>query len=535
MYIIYLFIAVFACSSLGVAAETLPGFRLLDQHGKAHSIHRYVDAKAIAIMAVPAQDALLQARVAEFTRLAAQRGGEGIQFFLVTPGEVPRGLADLAGGVPVLADTAQVVLPAIGLTEAYACVMAKASDWTVTYRGGLDGLAAALAGETTAATPAGPPLALAPLPAAISYVKDVAPILEKKCVGCHSDGNIAPFAIDSHRRVATRAGMIAETLLTARMPPWSADPRYGHFSNAMGLSDGEKRTLLAWLAAGAPKDGDADPLTALKPSVPAAWRLGTPDLVVKLPEPQEIPAEGVLDYRHYEVPLELPEGTWVRGTDIRVTQPEVMHHVLVYLTEPGEEIDFTQEYIASYVPGHAPALFPEGTGKRVPARAKLLFQLHYTPNGTPVTDTPELGIYLCKEPPRHEVFLGAAVNRDFTVDAHAAEAEVQATFRAGEDILVYSLSPHMHYRGRRMSFEAIYPNGQREMLLSVPDYDFYWQHYYRLSEPKRLPRGTIITVAGAFDNSRRNPINPDPARPVRWGDQSTDEMFIGTIMFRAAD
>ncbi len=531
----FMILGCLALMGASAGAETLPDFRLLDQHGKSHTAHRYVDMKSLVIMAIPPQDAALEARVSAFVRLAELNKDAGAQFFLVVPGEVPMALGERAGAVPVLGDVAQVVLPALGLTRAYACVVAEVGDWTVRYRGDLGGLEAALGGMVASNEATGPELALAALPTGVSYVKDVAPILAAKCVGCHSEGNVGPFNLDSHRRVSGRADTIAETLLTGRMPPWSADPRYGHFSNAMGLSNDEKRTLLAWIGAGAVKDGETDPLAEIKPSVPSTWRLGTPDLIVKLPEPQEIPAEGVVEYRHIELPLELPEGAWVRGTEVRVTQPQVMHHVLVYMTEPGEEIDFTQEYIASYVPGHDPGFFPEGTGKKVPRGAKLLFQLHYTPNGTAVTDTPELGIYLCKEPPKQEIFLGSAVNREFKAEANAVEAEAQATFRAGEDILVYSLSPHMHYRGRRMSFEAIYPDGQREMLLSVPDYDFFWQHTYQLTEPKRLPRGTVVTVAGAFDNSRRNPLNPDPSKSVWWGDQSTDEMFIGTILYRAAD
>lgn len=531
------FLMIICLPALCVAAvaETLPDFRLLDQNGKSHTIRRYVDMKSVAIMAVPLQDAALQARVEAFTRLAELNKDNAVQFFLVAPGAVPRGLGEQAGTVPVLGDTAQVVLPAIGLTQAYACVLADVADWSVTYRGGLDGLEAALAGKAASSAVDGPALALDTLPTNVSYARDVAPILAAKCVGCHSEGNVGPFSMDSHRRVATRANMISETLLTNRMPPWRPDPRFGHFSNDMGLTRDETRTLLGWIASGAEKDGETDPLTEIKPSNASEWHLGTPDLVIKLPKPQEIPAEGVLDYRYVEVPIDLAPGTWVRGTEIRVTQPQVMHHVLVYLREPGQDIDFTQEYIASYVPGHDVGLFPDGTGKRVPENASLLFQLHYTPNGTAVTDTPELGIYLCKEPPKQEVFLGSAVNRDFKAEANNPESEANATFRAKEDIVIYSLSPHMHYRGSRMSFEAIYPDGNREMLLSVPDYDFYWQHSYHLAEPKRLPKGTIVAVNGAFDNSVRNPLNPDPSRPVWWGDQSTDEMFIGTILYRAAD
>jgi len=527
------------------SVATLPDFRLLDQHGRSHTIRRYTDTKAVAIMAVAKNDPALVDRVSAFAAMAKAYGEQGIHFFLICPEAEAGALADRAGTLPVLLDEAQVVLPALGLGHAGECVLARTSDWKVLYHGDLgssaDGLSAALAAITSGGAeiptvaPSGPELALVALPTKLSYAEDIAPILSQRCVTCHSDGNIGPFSMDSHRKVAGRADMIAETIRNGAMPPWNTDPRFGHFSNAMELTRDEKRTLLAWIDAGTPKDGDTDPLAEAKPAPAPTWKLGQPDLIVKLPEPQEIPADGVLDYRYYEMPLELPAGTWLRGTEVRITQSQVMHHVLVYMLQDGQEIDFTQEYIASYVPGHDPGFYPDGTGKPVPTKAKLLFQLHYTPNGKAVTDTPELGLYFCKEKPTHEIFLGSAVDRGIAIPAHATEAEASAVFRAPADILVYSLAPHMHYRGRRMSFEAIYPDGQHEMLLSVPSYDFYWQHSYHLAEPKRIPKGTVIQVAGAFDNSKRNPINPDPTKALRWGEQSTNEMFIGSILYRAAD
>jgi hypothetical protein len=400
-----------AVAAAGAAQAALPDFRLLDTTGRAHTIHRYVDASAIVIMAIAPGDPALEAKLTAFAELAASHKDTNVFCFLLAPAPLAAPIAGPAAGIPVLVDDAQIVLPALGLTHAFQCVMAEPVHWGVFYRGDLSGGAAALtafqsgAPQPAAAPVSGAMLALDPCAAgAVSYTKDIVPILSSRCVACHSEGNIAPFSMDSHRKVAGRAAMIAETVRAARMPPWNADPKFGHFSNAMGLSTIEKRTLLAWIDAGAPKDGDADPLTEIKVARPTGWRLGQPDMVVKLPEPQQIPADGTLEYKYYEVPLDLPEGTWLRGTEVRISQPEVMHHVLVYMRHAGEEIDFTQEYIASYVPGHDPGFFPEGTGKPVPANATLLFQLHYTPNGRAVTDSPELGIYLCKEKPQHEVF-----------------------------------------------------------------------------------------------------------------------------------
>jgi hypothetical protein len=382
-YLSLLFLLTPALPGWGASAD-LPDFQLLDTAGQAHTLHRYRDASAVVLMAVPREDAALEARLRDFAVLAEAQASAKVFCFAVSTGAGPEAAA---GKVPVLVDDAQVVLPALGLSRAYEVVAAGSKDWKPFYRGDVDGLEAALVrfaqGDATSMLNAGSgaPLALAAAPDSISYSTDIAPILSARCVACHSEGNIGPFAIDSHKAVKGHAGMIREVVLGGRMPPWNADPRYGTFSNAMGLTVPEKQKLLAWLDQGAKLDGDADPLAAAPAKPAAKWRLGEPDLVVKLPESQEIPAEGTLEYKYYDVALALPPGTWLRGTEIRVTAPEVMHHVLVYMHRPGEHFDFTQEYIASYVPGHDPGFFPEGTGKPVPEGAMLLFQLHYTPNG----------------------------------------------------------------------------------------------------------------------------------------------------------
>lgn len=538
-----------AQAQAAVALGTLPDFHLLDHMGRSHTAHRYIDAAALVFMAVSPKGEEARASLAEFARLSEQYSPHKIYFFAITPSAAPGQLPAASGNVPVLLDDAQIALPAIGLDHANECLIAETAHWNVLFRGDLRGqpgasrgLADALASFKEgglvpfASAALGPALALEPMPEQVSYARDIAPLLERRCVSCHSDGQIGPFAMSSHRKVAGWAPMMAETVRAGRMPPWQADPGFGEFSNAMELSNQEKRKLLAWLEAGAPNDSPgADPLAAIAPAASRDWKLGQPDKVVPVPQAQRIPAEGQMEYIYYDVPLHLPPGTWLRGTEMRTQQPQVNHHMLVYLHDPGEPIDFTQEYIASYVPGHDPGFFPEGTGKPVPPDASLLFQLHYTPNGKPVEDAPELALYFCKTSPTREIFLGSAVDRSFQVPPFATEAEASASFIAPADITIYSLSPHMHYRGRRMFFEAFYPDGQREVLLSVPDYDFMWQHSYHLAQPKRIPKGTEIKVAGAFDNSVRNPLNPDPSQRLSWGDQSTDEMFIGSVLYAAAE
>ncbi|MBI1317471.1 MAG: hypothetical protein GC168_00795 [Candidatus Hydrogenedens sp.] len=527
---------------------TLADFRLLDQTGFSHQAHRYVDLKALVIMAVPMRDDALEENVAAFRELAARLGAGDVHFFMMAPSPEPGKPGELSGGLPVLLDDAQVIMPTLGLDHAYECVVAETVNWNILYRGnllsvdGAPGLEQALLGLSdgtmgpTAVAPSGRDLQFAPAPEHVDYEKDIAPILAQRCVTCHSDGNAGPFAMSSHKKVQGWSSMMAETIRNGRMPPWNADPAYGHFANDNSLSVTEKRALLAWLDAGAPKDEtEADPLPALQPKAAAEWKLGTPDYIVRLPEPQLVPADGLQDYRYYEVPLPKEAARWLRGAEVRPTAPGVVHHVLAFLSEPGRGVDLEGEYVASYVPGHVPGFFPENTGKPLPEGSSILFQLHYTPNGRETVDESELGLFFYDSPPEHELFLGSAINRDFTVPPQDPDHVVTADFRAKHDILVYTLSPHMHYRGSRMYYEAQYPDGRSEVLLSVPNYDFNWQHTYALKEPKVLPKGTTVRVVGAFDNSVRNPLNPDPTQTLHWGDQSIEEMFIGSMLYRNLD
>jgi hypothetical protein len=541
-------VALLACAGAGAAElGKLPDFRLLDQGGFSHQARRYVDMSAVVIMAVPMRDDALEANIGAYRELAARLGADGIHFFMIAPSPDPGKPAELSGGLPVLLDDAQVILPALGLLNAYQCIVAETAQWNVLYRGnlhgadGAPGLAEALEGlaagtlEPLSVPPSGRALQLAPAPENISYAKDIAPILAQRCVSCHSDGNAGPFAMSDHKKVLGWSAMMAETIRTAQMPPWHADPAFGKFANANGLSVVEKRNLLAWLDAGAPKDeAEADPLAALQPRPATGWKMGEPDLVVNLPEPQHVPADGLQGYRYYEVPVPGPD-RWISGAEVKPTEAGVVHHVLAFLKMPGQDVDLEGEYIASYVPGQVQGFFPENTGKPLPEGASILFQLHYTPNGREAVDETALGLHFHTTPPEHELFLGSAINRDFTIPPNEPDYVVSADFRARADILVYTFSPHMHYRGGRMFYEAIYPDGGKEILLSVPHYDFYWQHTYALAEPKLLPEGTVVRCVGAFDNSARNPRNPDPTQTLQWGDQSVEEMYIGSLLYRVAD
>ena len=361
----------------------------------------------------------------------------------------------------------------------------------------------------------------------ISYSKQIAPLLQKNCVECHSEGNIGPFSMSSYKKVKGWSGMMEEVLLERRMPPWHADPHYGKFANDRSLSTTESQLLLRWIKQGCPRGEGEDPLTKSAPAAPE-WKLGQPDYVIKVPK-QEIPATGVLDYRYVDSDFVMPQDTWLRAAITKPGNRQVIHHIIVrirypafYRERPEESFLFT-----TWVPGLPQAEVPAGTGMFVPKGARFNFELHYTTNGQEHTDESEVGLYLSKEKPQMRFETRGFETRELDIPPGDADARHTISYCFKREAMIFGLSPHMHLRGKRMKFELLKPDGTRETLLSVPSYDFNWQTGYRLAEPKRVPAGSWILCTGAFDNSAKNPNNPDPTARARWGPQSWNEMFMG--------
>jgi hypothetical protein len=270
---------------------------------------------------------------------------------------------------------------------------------------------------------------------------------------------------------------------------------------------------------------------------PFNWptELGEPDMILTIPT-QNIPANGEVDYRYIELSPNIPADTYLRAAIIKPGNREVVHHSLAFIGSTFEA--FIQGaglngYFAGYVPGVQAKAFPPNSGKLLKANPTLTVQMHYQTNGRPQTDMTQLGLYFHSTPPEMEYRTTAASTRNINIAPGVREytREASVVLSATEPTLLYELSPHMHFRGSRMEYDAIYPNGEVEKLLSVPHYIFDWQLLYRLAEPKSLPAGTEIRVRGAFDNSPQNPENPDPVQSVRFGEQSDEEMFIGYINF----
>ena len=359
----------------------------------------------------------------------------------------------------------------------------------------------------------------------VSYSVDVAPILQRKCQPCHRPGQEAPFSLLSFEDARTRSASIQEVVAERRMPPWHADPRHGHFANDRSLTVRERATLLAWVEQGTPP-GD---LTRLPPprSFSEEWSIGKPDVVFEIPQANEIPPVGVLDYVIVKVPTHFQEDMWIQGAEIRPEIRSVVHHIIVQILDSSEGRMDRGDHLATYVPGDAPTSYPTGVAKKIPAGSWLKFGIHYTPDGIARTDRSKIGLVFAKGPVRHQAFTRSVESISFAIPPHADNHPVRSTYTAETDFNLYSFSPHMHVRGKDFRYTATYPDGRVETLLSVPAYDFGWQSTYILAEPKAIPRGTRIDCLAHFDNSANNPANPDPSRTVEWGEQSFHEMMIG--------
>jgi peroxiredoxin/mono/diheme cytochrome c family protein len=365
--------------------------------------------------------------------------------------------------------------------------------------------------------------------APITYSGHIAKILNERCVQCHRDGEIAPFSLTDYAEVAGWADMIREVTRERRMPPWHADPQFGHFANATRLTDEELDQIEQWVLAGAPEGNPADrpPL----PTFTTGWQLPRePDYVAYMsPKPFMVKAEGEVRYQYFSVDTNFTKDKWVTAAEVVPSNRAVVHHVIVFAAPGGKITDDDGQLLIAYVPGMRVQPLPDGMAKRLPAGSKLIFQVHYTPIGTPQEDRTKVGlIFTDEQNVKYEVRTASTRTRNFRIEPLKRDQEVTSSpVTAPRDVRLLSLSPHMHLRGQSFRFDMTWPDGRTETLLDVPHYDFNWQTAYRLSEPLVIPQGSRIVATAKYDNSPDNPANPDPTQTVQWGDQSWEEMMIG--------
>ena len=544
-------------------ARDAADFRLIDQNGVSRELYYYAPDTTLEGIVLVFTEGNYGAFAPQIAALKANPTfANSVLFWTIETG-VNNTRSNIlkqatAAGMtwPVYHDPMQVVTHDYGAHFNGEAFVISPASMTIVYRGVIDDgvnhyMADALASlhasgqvMTTRLEPSQGAFA-APAHGVADYVTQVAPLIQTKCVVCHAPGNIGKFAVTNYASFVTNTDKIKTEVMAGRMPPWHADPEFGKFHNDISLSPAQKTMLLDWLDAGAPRGASTeDPLTNYA-SAPIEWpaELGPPDQIVTIPV-QQVEATGTLAYRYIYANTTNTTDKWLKAAFVRPSNKKVVHHYIVW---QGHSSVAQLSGIAGYAPGRTERPFPDGTGVLLPANCPVTFNLHYTADGEPEEDQPELALWYADVPPAKELktiaasnalfFLGStqipAGNGDFELTANAYVVNNQATFGAikfNVPTRVYSLSPHMHFRGSRMRFELVQPSG-RTILLSVPHYNFDWQTIYSFETPIDVPAGATINVVGAFDNSALNLDNPDPTVGVTWGEQSWDEMFIGYIEY----
>jgi len=420
-----------------------------------------------------------------------------------------------------------------------------------------------------------------------TFSKDVAPILYKNCTNCHRPGELAPMSLLTYKDARPWAKSIATQVSKGVMPPWHADPSYGQFINDRRISDAEKAILVAWGNGGAP-EGNAKDLPAA-PVYANEWMIGTPDAIFSMQEDYPVPAEGTVAYQYFTIPTNTTEDKYIQAMEVRAGDPKVLHHVIVYAATPppaapptpppapaagaapaqrptplfvfadesmtripagqtgGPPLPPEQRKepgpndrpaprrmgpaIGGFAPGQFMRVYQDGTAMKLPAGATLIFQMHYTPAGKATTDRTRIGVKFAKSKPQTEVRFASLVNGGLHIPPGAANQQIDAEMTVTQDITLWSMIPHTHVRGIRWIYDATYPDGRKETILSVPKYDFNWQTDYVFKEPLKFPKGTKLHATAWYDNSAANKSNPDPTKDVWWGDQTWEEMMYTGLTF----
>ncbi len=572
--------------------QKIDDFALLDHAGTFHQLTRNQDVPIVVLYAFTTGCPIVRQNVSELEKIARDYAERGVRIAAIDGSiaddsdSITQELLELKVNLRVLVDSSQVISEDLGITRTGEALVIKTKEMSIVWRGPIDDRVGYNAQKPTAtrhylreaidavltnkAPPNDAPQAKGCLITfqqprekhELDYAQDIAPIIQNNCRECHQKGGIAPWSMDSYKQVAGRGTMMREVIRTRLMPPWDADPAHGKFANDKSLTPAEQRAVIHWVEQGC-KPSNTDPLATTSAPKQAEWPLGKPDFIVELP-PQDIPATGTLPYRKPTLTINLPADTWIRAVDLRPSEPQWMHHAFAFdaATELEDEFgddprfqrlkDFLKgrpippemekrlerrprgltTFFASYVPGLEPAFFPEGTGKFLKKETTLTFQLHYTTNGKAGTDRPRLGLYFAKkDKPDTELKVTSAFQLRLQIPPNERNVPASAERTFSKPITMYAVSPHMHYRGSSMRYTAVYPDGKKEVLISVPKYDLDWQRTYIFKEPKIFPANTKIQVEGVFDNSAMNPDNPDPSKMVRFGNQSWDEMFIGYMVY----
>ncbi len=555
--------------------KMVPDFEFESLDGKSHQLSKYSYKKATVVVLTGTGCPLCLKFAPTLARLEKKYSDKNVQFLFVNPtlsekqDKVEASVKAQGYQSPYVRDKNETIIRALGAkttTEAFVIDRAR----TLVYRGAVndqygigytkdepsnhyleDAIDSLLAGErieVAATTSPGCDLyfdkkiksAAAPK---VTYHNRISRIIQNNCLECHREGGPSPFSLAEYDEVKDYAGMIANVVKRGTMPPWFAedekDPKTKqsklHWANDRSLSEADKRDLLAWLQNGIPEGDSADAPAPRK--FADSWTIGKPDDVFEFDKAEKVIADGFMPYINVVVDPKLDEDKWVQAIEIRPGVAEVVHHVLVLVMIPdgqrerGDGID----YWAAYVPGNATRIYPKGFARRLPKGSKLVFQMHYTPNGKATEDLTKMGV-VYTDKPEHEVRTAHLISEDdLLIPAGKKNVKIEALANVQEDIFVIGYLPHHHLRGTSARYELMPKDegGKPETLLNVPQYDFNWQLFYQYAENRLISKGSKLRYTATYDNSKDNPAisKKDSSKNVYWGEQTYDEMHLGYIEY----
>lgn len=546
-------------SKASLAGTRVDNFMLADQTGMGHELYYFKEKAAVVIVTAAEGDAVSDRAKAALAKVQDAFKGKNVHFVMLDSSLKSK--HDSFDGVPgsaalpVLADELQLVGRSLGVTQTGEAFVIDPKSWKVAYHGPIDdsfadkkvangnltsALNAVIAGKAPSVTEVAvkgsvvdfPDRAKAASFANISYSTEVAPVLADKCVVCHTQGGMAPFAMDKYEVVKAMAPMIREALRTKRMPPYHSDNHGSVWTDDMRPTDAQVKTLVNWIEAGAPRGTGADPLPdAAKPA--PKWPMGEPDLVLQVPA-FDVPASGIVDYQDRSIPSKYTEGKWLKATAYANATPTVHHALAGWIpkVDPNGRGFSWNVALGGYGPGGAPNLTPADTGIYLPPGGSFAYQMHYTPVGKPVTDKMEVGYYFYKEQPTYMMRQASITDFSLEIPAGAERHPETAYIEFPQDAQIFGVQPHCHSRCYSTKLRIRYPDGSEKVLLNQPRYDFSWQREFHFENLLEVPKGSLLIADYVYDNSDLNKSNPDPKKHVTFGEQTSEEMLFTFARFR---
>lgn len=557
-------------ATAGAPGTVVDNFRLTDDEFMGHDLYEMSNASAVVLITQGNGCPISRNTGMTMNALKDKFADQGVEFFMLNANiqdridEIHEERVEFGYDMPILVDDNQLVAEQLGVDRTAEVFVLDPKTWQIVYRGPVDDRVTYERQKAEATTSwaddaltnflAGRPIEVAQRPSPgciinlleagreeqhrqISYAETIAPIIEENCVTCHQPGGIGPMELVNYEDILGHSQMIREVLRTDRMPPYHADPRVGEFKHDYNMASQDIKTLVHWVEAGSPRGEGPDPLAAVHFEAPE-WPLGEPDLVLTVPA-FDVPASGIVDYKRPWAANPLNEGHWLRASTVIPGERQAVHHVLTgYMDEVPSQPEVSESRwgasVGGYAVGAESTLQPDDVGTFLPAGGAVGFQMHYTPFGRDAVDETRIGLYFYEDGEVPTYLMRSSVIADPTIELEAnnsADEEVAyMTFPA--DALLYSAFPHAHYRGKSSKLEIEYPDGRREMVLVLPRYDFNWQRGYEFEEPLEIPAGSKLIATYTYDNSERNPANPDPNTVVTWGEQSFEEMLYTAVRFR---